>query len=175
MQNAFLSGPTLYLRPLEQEDARIIASWLNDQEVIRSMLQYRPMTVAREEEYLATMSDSEKDLVLGLVQKTTDRLIGVTGLHHLDIRNRHASFGLMVGVKEEWGKGFGTEATRLMVDHAFRPLNLNRVWLHVHEFNERGVRPYKKVGFQVEGRLRQDCFRDGRYWDTFVMGILRED
>jgi RimJ/RimL family protein N-acetyltransferase len=175
VQNAFLSGPTICLRPVEREDARIIAPWLNDQEVIRTTLQYRPMTLAREEEFLAQASASEKDLVLGIVPRATGQLVGVTGLHLLDFRNRHASFGLMIGVKEEWGKGYGTEASRLILDHAFLTLNLNRVWLHVHEYNTRGVRAYERVGYRKEGLLRQDCYRDGRYWDTFVMGVLREE
>src|SRR5262249_62195912 len=63
----------------------------------------------------------------------------------------------------------------LLVEHAFEILNLNRVWLHVYEFNERGIRTYERVGFQKEGVLRQDHFHDGRYWSTIIMGILREE
>ena len=175
MQNAFLIGPTIYMRPVEPVDTPVIAPWFNDQDVIRSTLQYRPMTLAREQEFLNESSNSDKHVVLGIVPKTTDQLIGVAGLHNMDHRQRHCSFGIVIGVKEEWNKGHGTEATRLLVDYAFRTLNFNRVWLHVHEFNERGVRAYEKVGFRKEGRLRQDCYRDGRYWDTLVMGILREE
>ena len=175
MNNAFLIGPKVYLRPLEPADAPVIAPWLNDQEVTRFTLQYRPMTLAREQEFLAQAGNSEKNLALGIVPRASDRLIGVTGLHLMDFRQRHCSFGIILGVKEEWNKGYGTEATRLIVDHAFRTLNFNRVWLHVHEFNERGVRTYEKAGFRKEGRLRQDCYRDGRYWDTLVMGILRAE
>ena len=59
--------------------------------------------------------------------------------------------------------------------YAFRTLNLNRIWLHVFEFNERALRAYEKVGFVREGVLRQDVFREGRYWNTVVMGILRDE
>jgi RimJ/RimL family protein N-acetyltransferase len=54
-------------------------------------------------------------------------------------------------------------------------LNLNRVWLHVYEYSERGIRAYTRAGFQKEGVLRQDTYREGRYWDTILMGILRAD
>ena len=93
----------------------------------------------------------------------------------MDVRCRHAAFGITIGCKDAWGKGHGTEATRLVVGHAFQVLNLNRVWLYVYEFNPRGIRVYEKVGFRTEGRLRQDAFRDGRYWDTIVMGLLRDE
>jgi RimJ/RimL family protein N-acetyltransferase len=175
VQCPFLVGPSIYLRPLEREDARTIVPWFNDPEVMRYLLRYRPLTLTEEEEFLKRMAQSETDLALGIVRKGEDRLIGATGFHHIDARCRHASFGILLGDKEAWGKGYGTEATGLMVGYAFETLNLNRVWLHVYEYNERGKRAYEKVGFRVEGRLRQDTFRDGRYWDTLVMGILRDE
>jgi RimJ/RimL family protein N-acetyltransferase len=175
VQNPFLIGSAVYLRPLEREDARAIVPWFNDPEVTRYTLRYRPMTLAEEEEFLRSQAASPTGLVLGIAVRADDRLVGVTGLHEVDLRNRHAGFGIILGDKPSWGKGYGTEATRLLVRHAFETLNLNRVWLHVYEYNERGVRVYQKTGFRLEGRLRQDTFRDGRYWDTLVMAVLREE
>jgi RimJ/RimL family protein N-acetyltransferase len=175
MKNPYLIGKTLYLRPLEREDAPAVATWFNDPQVRHTLQRYQPMTVREEEEFLASAGRGEHDLVLGIVLKQDDRLIGATGLHKIDARNRHCAFGIVIGDKDEWGKGYGREATRLVVDHAFETLNLNRVWLHVYEYNPRGIRAYEKVGFKREGVLRQDNFRDGRYWDTIVMGILRDE
>jgi RimJ/RimL family protein N-acetyltransferase len=175
MQTPFLVGNKIYLRPLEKEDAKIFLPWFNDPQVTRYVVAYRPINLRAEEEFIDKALQDEHGLGLGIVIKGTDQLIGGTGLHHIDFRNRHASFGLTIGAKEEWGKGYGTEATRLMVQYAFETLNLNRVWLHVLEFNERGIRAYEKVGFQREGILRQAAFREGRYWNTIVMGILREE
>jgi RimJ/RimL family protein N-acetyltransferase len=175
MQCPFLIGSSIYLRPLEREDARLLVPWLNDPEVTRQLRRYQPMTLAAEEEFLRRMSESPLDVAVGIVLRADDRLVGATGLHQVDARNRHAEFGIFIGDKSVWGKGHGTEATRLMVRHAFDTLNLHRVWLHVYEYNERGLRVYQKVGFRTEGRLRQDTFRDGRYWDTIVMAVLREE
>jgi RimJ/RimL family protein N-acetyltransferase len=175
VNNPYLIGPTVYLRPLEPEDARTVAGWFNDPEVNRFLRSYRPLTRAAEEDFLRRLGESSSDLGLGVVTRADDRLLGVAGLHQIDVRNRHAALGIALGVKEAWGKGHGTETTRLLVRHAFRTLNLNRVWLHVYEYNARGVRAYEKVGFRLEGRLRQDTFRDGRYWDTLVMGLLRDE
>jgi RimJ/RimL family protein N-acetyltransferase len=175
MQNPFLIGPNIYLRPVEPEDARTMVVWFNDPEVTRFLLRYQPMTLAEEVEFLRRRAESPSDVVLGIVLRADDQLIGVCGLHQLDVRNRHASFGINLGDKSTWGKGYGTEATRLMVRHAFDTLNLHRVWLHVYEYNQRGVRAYEKVGFRLEGRLRQDTFREGKYWDTLVMAVLREE
>jgi RimJ/RimL family protein N-acetyltransferase len=175
MKNPFLIGTKIYLRPLEYSDAPQLTTWINDPEVTRTLLAYRPMNLQTEQEFIDRMYRSEDDLVVGIVVRQTDQLIGVTGLHRIDWRNRHAALGILIGAKGEWGKGYGTEATSLLVDHAFATLNLNRVWLHVYEFNTRAVRAYEKVGFQKEGLLRQETFREGRYWDTIVMAVLRAE
>lgn len=175
MKNPFLIGTKTYLRPLEREDAPQVVCWFNDPEVTRTLLVYRPMSVQAEVAFIETINKDEHDIVLGIAIKQTDRLIGVTGLHQMELKNRHTNFGICIGEKSEWGKGYGTEATRLMVKYAFETLNMNRVWLHVYEYNERGVRAYEKVGFKREGVLRQETYREGRYWDTITMAILREE
>jgi RimJ/RimL family protein N-acetyltransferase len=175
MKNPFLIGTHLYLRPLEREDAPLLAPWVNDPEVTRTLLIHRPVSLQAEVAFIDRVSQSEQDVVLGMVLKDGDRLIGAAGLDQVDVKNRHARFGMLIGDKGEWGKGYGTEATGLLVGFAFQTLNLNRVWLHVYEYNERGLRAYAKVGFRREGVLRQDTYREGRYWDTVVMGILRAE
>jgi diamine N-acetyltransferase len=175
LKNPFLIGERIYLRPLEREDAAIFVPWVNDQEIIRNLVLYRPMNRDNEEEFIARASKEHNGIVLGIALKKDDRLIGNTALHAVHSKNRNAGFGIMIGDKTEWNRGYGTEATGLMVRYGFTTLNLNRIWLHVHEYNPRGRRAYEKVGFQVEGTLRKHSFRDGRYWDVVVMGLLREE
>lgn len=175
MQNPFLIDSKVYLRPLDLEDITALTAWLNDPEVTRNLRIYRPLTPMAEEAFLRKLGESESDIVLAIMAREPEQFLGVTGLHQLDARNRHVQFGITVGEKSAWGKGYGTEATRLMVRYAFDTLNLNRVWLHVYEDNERALHVYQKVGFRMEGRLRQSYFREGRYWDTFVMAVLREE
>lgn len=176
MRNPFLVGDKVYLRPLERDDAPTLVPWINDSDVTRTLLAYRPMNLQNEEDFIDSLYKSHNDeMVVGIAIKQTDQLIGVTGFHRADQRNRHTSFGIMIGEKTQWNKGYGTEATALMVKYAFETLNLNRVWLHVYDRNQRAVKAYEKVGFKKEGVLRQDNYREGRYWDTITMGILREE
>jgi RimJ/RimL family protein N-acetyltransferase len=83
--------------------------------------------------------------------------------------------GIGIGEREDWGKGYGTEAMRLALDFAFREMNLNRVSLSVYEFNPRAVRSYEKAGFQHEGRQCQAILHGARRWDMLYMGILRSE
>ena len=88
---------------------------------------------------------------------------------------RSAGVGIVVGEKDQWGKGYGGEAMELMVRVAFDGLNLHRVYLTVADFNERGIRSYRRVGFREEGRWREARFIDGRFCDTVQMSILEHE
>jgi RimJ/RimL family protein N-acetyltransferase len=168
-------GTKVYLRPVEREDAAQFQPWFNDPEVTRYLLVHRPLSRKMEEDFIDKMAGSEQDMILAVVVRGCDRLVGVTGFHQINPKNRSACFGITIGDKSAWGKGYATEATALMAGYAFEALNLNRVWLHVFEYNPRGIRAYERVGFRREGVLRRGQYREGRYWDTVVMAILRED
>jgi len=89
--------------------------------------------------------------------------------------SRDAFVGIGIGDRNDWGKGYGTDAMKIMLRYAFTELNLRRVTLSVFEYNPRAVRSYEKTGFQHEGRSRGALLRDGKRWDVIYMGILRDD
>jgi UDP-4-amino-4,6-dideoxy-N-acetyl-beta-L-altrosamine N-acetyltransferase len=175
VKNAFLIGERIYLRPPEREDAPLIAGWLNRPEVRRSLRVHRPMGVAAEEKFLSERAQTDTDITLVIALREADRPVGVVGLHQIDAANRHAAFGIAIGEPAEWDKGYGSEALRLLVGYGFDTLNLERVWLDVYENNPRAIRAYERAGFVREGVLRRHVFREGRYWDVHVMGVLREE
>ena len=175
VNNPFRVGNAIYLRPLEKADAATIVPWLNDPDVVRTTLRYLPCNLNAEEQFIDQLYKGDDAVVLGIAVQESDELIGITGIDQIDHRSRHGRFGIIIGVKDAWNKGYGTETTRLMVRYAFDVVNLNRVWLHVHEHNIGAIRAYEKAGFRVEGRLRQENYLDGQYHDTIVMAILRQD
>ncbi|MFQ6078162.1 MAG: GNAT family N-acetyltransferase [Thermodesulfobacteriota bacterium] len=175
MQNPFIIGEKIYLRPIEMADADAFISWLNDAEVRQFLSRSFPINAIREKEFVEGLYKDQTKVVLAIVIKESDQLIGVTGLHAIDSVNRKAIFGIFVGDKKNWSKGYGTEATKLMVSHGFEALNLNRISLTVFDHNPRGIRAYEKAGFVKEGVLRQDRYVNGKYHNTIVMGILKEE
>jgi RimJ/RimL family protein N-acetyltransferase len=114
-------------------------------------------------------------LAMAIHERAGDRLVGTCAFSQLDGDNGSALFHITIGEKDAWGRGYGTEATRLMLDHAFGTLGLHRVALFVFEFNERAIRTYRRCGFVVEGRSRESVFRDGRWWDEIAMSVLQSD
>ncbi len=176
LKNPFLIGPRLYFRPLEREDAPRVAAFMNDPDVRRTLLAQRPLSVAAEEAFISSLpASSATDVVLGIARHESDALIGATGMHKLEPRDRRGDFGLVIGDKSAWNQGYGTEATRMMLDFAFGTLNLHKVTLEVFAHNVAGLRTYEKAGFVREGVLRQEHFIEGRWVDGIRMAVLRED
>ena len=181
---AMILAERVRLRRVEREDLPRFVAWLNDPEVRRQLALVYPVGFAHEEAWFEAQHKAESAVqpfsVDVRAHSTPDaglepgwKHVGGAGFHSVDWPSRSAELGIVLGSRDSWGQGYGTDATRALVGWGFRELNLNRVWLRVFEDNARGIRCYEKVGFRIEGRLRQDRFREGRYLDTLVMGILR--
>jgi len=104
-----------------------------------------------------------------------DRLIGFIGLYLPFTHGCDAWVGIGIGERDYWGKGYGTDAMRVILRYAFNELNLHRVSLALHEYNTRAYRSYEKAGFRSEGCVKQDQIREGKRTDTLFMGILRSE
>ena len=177
-------GERIRLRAVEKEDLPIFVSWLNDPEVIQGLLLYNPVSQTEEngwyERMLARPIDEHVLAIEVKLPGSRDeeplwKLIGSPAFDSIDWRIRAAELGILIGDKSFWNQGYGTESVRLLVQHGFNTLNLNRVYLHVFESNPRAIRAYEKAGFTLEGRERQAEFRDGKFIDVLRMSRLRED
>ncbi len=171
----FIDGKRIYLRPLDMDDLETFQRWFNNPELRRFLLLPYPITKEGEREILEKMMKSKDDVVLSIVVKKDDRLIGNLGLHRFNRTSRSAMLGIAIGDLSMASKGFGTEAMELMLDYGFKTLNLHRIDLCVHEFNARGIAAYKKVGFVEEGRMRDALYADGKYHDQILMSILEDE
>ncbi len=143
--------------------------WYQDPEVARlTRYQDGPMRAEEIERFFTMRSLGPDSLAMGIHVRETNRLIGSCAFSQLDGDNGSALFHITIGERDAWGHGYGSEATRLMVDHAFESLGLHRVALSVFAFNERAIRAYLRVGFVIEGRAREAIWRDGRWWDELA-------
>jgi RimJ/RimL family protein N-acetyltransferase len=171
----YYEGERVYFRPVERNEEALVRKWMNDSANWPTLARSRPITQKDEIEALERLQADPTCLHFGIVRSDDDRLIGMTGLHQIDWVARCACLGIVVGPRDVQGQGFGSAAVRLLLRYAFREQNLNRVWLTCYSHNERGIRTYKQAGFQLEGRLRQAKFREGKYRDELCFGMLREE
>ena len=171
-------GERIRLRAINQDDLPIFVEWLNDPEIIRGLMVMLPFSLDDETAWYAEVRkkpQEEKPLAIEILTEGGWELIGNCGLFGIDWRTRQAEFGIVIGAKQHWDQGYGTEALGLMVRHGFGTLNLNRISLRVFADNPRAIRSYEKAGFVHEGRLREGHYHDGVYVDVLVMSMLRSD
>ena len=171
-----LTGPTVVLRRHAPANIRAFERWYADPEVVRlTRYQDGPMRPDEIERFFVARALGADSLAMAIHVAADDRLIGTCALSQLDSDNGSALFHITIGEKDTWGRGYGTEATQLMIDHAFGGLGLHRIGLTVFSFNERAIRSYRSCGFVVEGRAREAIWREGRWWDEISMSILDSD
>jgi RimJ/RimL family protein N-acetyltransferase len=171
-----ITGETVVLRRHTPDNLAAFQRWYADREIARlARYQEAPMRVEEIERFFTARVMGPEALAMAVHRRGSERLIGTCAFSQLDAENGSALFHITIGEHDAWGQGFGTEATRLMLDHAFGALGLHRIALFVFEFNERAVRSYQKCGFVIEGRARESIWRDGRWWDELAMSVLQSD
>ncbi len=174
LQNPFIIGERIYLRPLEPaQDNHLYSTWMNDPETRRYFSIY-PTSDTRGKERLEQLYKDGKHIIFGVALKSDNQLIGLVGLKDINNLNQSAEFYNIVD-RAFWGRGYGTEGTKLMLQYGFMELNLNRIQTQDMEENIGGQRADEKAGMKYEGTLRQVVLRGGRYHNVRVYSILRSE
>jgi RimJ/RimL family protein N-acetyltransferase len=170
-----LVGARVRLRPFREDDLDAAWRMLGDEEGRRLTGTHARFTREDSDRWYRSRPDQVDRLDLAVARRDDDRLVGEVVLHELDRDNRSCGFRISLLGPEVFGRGYGTEATRLLLDHAFGTVGLHRVELEVYDHNPRALHVYRRLGFVVEG-VRRDALRwDGRYHDALVMAVLETE
>jgi RimJ/RimL family protein N-acetyltransferase len=168
-----LTGPHVTLRPFTDADLPALWAMVNDSEGNRLTGTHASFTRAQVDSWYRTRRLDPDRLDLAVVVYGT--CVGEVVLNDLDPDNASCAFRISLAGPHVYGRGYGTEATRLILDHAFTTVGLHRVELEVHAFNHRAQHVYQQLGFSIEG-IRRDALRwDDTWHDTIVMGLLATD
>lgn len=169
-----LTGELVTVRPLSAADLPDIMTTLADTEALRLTGTHATFTPDQVAQALRDWSARDDRMDMAVVENATGHYAGEIVLNDLDTDNGSCNFRVALGTPFT-GRGLGTEATRLMLGHAFDTVGVHRVELEVFAFNPRARHVYEKVGFAYEGTKRQ-ALRWHREWiDTHVMGMLADD
>jgi RimJ/RimL family protein N-acetyltransferase len=170
-----LKGKTIVLRPIAAEDAKAIVESLSDKEAMRLTGTQQSFSLEQVQAFCARVAtaDDRADYAITLPDDPSYR--GEVVLNEIDWHNRSAHFRIAIAGAENRDKGYGSEATELILDYAFNTLKLHRVDLEVYDFNPRAQHVYKKLGFVEEGKLREVLFWEGKYHSAIKMSLLEPD
>jgi RimJ/RimL family protein N-acetyltransferase len=171
-----IEGKRVRIRALEKTDIDEIMKWVNDPEVTSTLVIRYPSSRYEEEKWIEKMLEATDARNKFFALETKDGIyLGGIGLHNINWESGNAEVGIVIGKKEYWSKGYGTDAMMTLLNFAFNQMNLHRIYLRVFDFNPRGIRSYEKCGFKKEGVLRNDLYTSGEYHDTIIMGIMKEE
>jgi len=163
----------------EDEFAKALALWNRDSEFVRLLNSgiARVLSQEKEKEWIEKIQKEQtvSDYFFDIHTLADDRLLGFVDLFVENWPARDTFVGIGIGERDFWGKGYGTDAMKLILCYAFVELNMNRVSLGVFGYNPRAIRSYEKAGFRHEGRMRSYLNKAGKRWDMLFMGILREE
>jgi RimJ/RimL family protein N-acetyltransferase len=157
----------------ERGDLPIFTKWLNDPEVTEHLPVSPPRTLDEEEKWYDSAIMCNDDVLA--IETKDGRLIGSISLMDMDYIDRKVEIGILIGEKDLWSKGYGTDSLNTILTYLFNELNMNRVSLYVDVSNLAAVHCYEKCGFRKEGTLREYRFKNGGFKDCYIMSTLRSD
>jgi RimJ/RimL family protein N-acetyltransferase len=174
-----LTGENIVLREYRKEDLPHINKFANDYDTVKYLSDVFLVNHSMEssEKYLQSITGniSNDSLNYIIAQRETLSYIGQIDLVNINWVTRIGTLGIVIAEKDYLNKGIGTEAIKLILSYAFGRMNLHKVALEVHEFNDRAYKCYKKCGFVQEGVIRECLYRDGKYYNSIKMGILKSE
>jgi diamine N-acetyltransferase len=168
----FLVGERLYLRPVEKGDLSLLQIWANDPELRGLIGQTMPTSQAGMDEFLERLQTDRNRVWFVVVINENHQVIGEAGLLRMFHPWRNTDLTIIIGDETARGKGFGTEATNLLLDYAFGYLNFHRVSIGVVGTNARAIRFYERIGFRKEGVQRDGYYYNHSYQDFVMMSLL---
>lgn len=170
-----LKGEKISLRPLQLSDVNAnYLAWLSDDEVMDGIAT-SGYTMENLKEYVASRITNPDVAFFAICSNDTQEHIGNIKIDFHDKKANVSELGLLIGNKNYWGKGIGTEACRLIIDYGFTVMQLRKLYLAVYEQNQHAKKLYEKLGFKLEATLRKHIAARGNYYDKYLMGIFKEE
>ncbi len=174
-----IKGDIVGLRAVEESDLPLLRDWRNIVDFRRNFREVRELSLSDQQAWYEMLQKTKQNNFMFTVVRLSDmKPIGAAGLLYINWINRSADFSFYIGENEEYvaEDGYAKEAISLLISYGFNNLNLNKIWMELYEFDSKKLDLFKNhFGFKVDGVLRENCFEDGRYWDSELISLLRKE
>jgi len=172
-----IRGTHVGLRAVESQDLALMRDWRNIPEFRRNFREIRELNLAMQERWFdKTVLGSLNDFMFVIVRLSDHKPIGVCGLVHVNWVIRSADVSLYIGEDHKYidDQGLAEDAARTIINYAFNTLNLHKIWTELYEFDRQKIELFQdRLGFERDGILRDNCFEDGKYWNSYIFSRLR--
>ncbi len=174
-----IKGHKVGLRALEKEDLKLLRDWRNISSFRKHFRESRELSISDQEKWFESLQNSKHiNFMFIVVELSTNEAIGAVGLLYINWINRSADFSFYIGKDEIYvdESDYSIEAAKLLIEYGFNNLNLNKIWMELYEYDTKKIQFFtKKFNFKQDGLLRQNCFEEGKYWDSLLISLLKNE
>ncbi|MDC0296160.1 GNAT family N-acetyltransferase [Akkermansiaceae bacterium] len=173
-----IKGKIVGLRAVEEKDLDQLKKWRNITSFRKNFREVRELNSVNQDAWLKKINSSSNDFMFVFVDLTTNEIIGAGGLLYINWIIRAADFSFYIGWKEKYidSNGFAKEATELLIGYGFNNLNLNKIWMELYEFDKEKLEFFEnEFNFKLDGVLRDNCFEEGKYWNSKIISLTEKD
>ena len=172
-----IKGKITGLRAIEPKDLERLKDWRNDQDFRKYFREFRELNDIDQIKWLEKVSKNKNDFMFSIIELSTGKLIGACGLLYTNWIIRAADFSFYIGKDRMYiDEKYAIDASQTLIEYGFKDLNLNKIWMELYEFDKRKLDIFiKKLKFKKEGTLRENCFFDGKYYDSIIISRLKSD
>lgn len=173
-----IKGKKVYLKAIEREDLPYLMIWRNRPDFRKYFREYREINSDMQEKwYENKVMNDNSTIMFSIKDIENNQLLGCCGLCYINWIHRYADLSLYIGWNNEYidNNGYALEACELLFNYAFNELNLNKIWTEIYEFDNKKKNLYVSMGFKVDGTLRQNYFYDGKWWNSYVLSLLKDE
>lgn len=170
-----ISGEKVYLKAIEPDDLDALMNWRNIPEFRKHFREYKEInSVMQKKWFETTVLNDSRTIMFSVFDSTTNELLGCCGLCYINWIHRYADLSLYIGYEQSYidDRGFAEDACKLLLHYGFNELNLHKIWSELYEFDVRKIQLYKKLGFSVDGVLRDNYFFDAKWWNSIIYSML---
>ena len=168
-------GKHTYLRAVEVTDLEKLRDWRNIEEFRINFREHRELNLKNQNDWYNKISGSTYDFMFLIVDIKTNETIGACGLLYTNWIIRSADFSFYIGKNNLYIDDlYAEDAARILINYGFQDLNLNKIWMELYEFDKKKLDFFQKIfKFQIDGKLRQNSFAKGQYWDSYIISLLK--
>lgn len=171
-----IKGKLVGLRSIEHSDLALLRDWRNLTSFRKNFREFRELNMANQEAWFSKVNSSPNDFMF-VIERLEDKApLGACGLLYTNWIIRSADFSFYIGHDEAYidNHGYAEEAAALLIEYGFKYLNLHKIWMELYEFDKAKLDFFiNKFKFEKDGKLRDNCFEDGKYYDSFIISLLK--
>jgi hypothetical protein len=171
-----ITGNLVGLRAVEREDLISLREWRNYPEFRRNFREVRELSLADQEQWFDNLQKTKHiNYMFAIVRLSDNKIIGAAGLLYINWFIRSADFSFYIGENKSYidQDGYAEDAVHILLDYGFNYLNLHKIWMELYEYDKKKLEFFQEVfDFKVDGKLRDNCFDDGKYWDSLIISKI---